>query len=209
MKTIRRIVWSFVCACALLAIEPGIGLAEMGFGYPYSAINLPGTFDAGGGAKLDFDKLYRQLEQHEGKRAKVYQDTKKIPTIGIGFNLTRKDAPSRIEALGLDYKKVLAGEQQLNEPQIQSLFKADVDDALKASHKLVTNFDQLPDAKQRVVIDMVFNLGADGFGKFKKMIAALEKQDWKEAAAQMELSQWYKQVGDRARTLVKMMRDEK
>ncbi|MEA2058987.1 MAG: hypothetical protein U9P10_00310 [Thermodesulfobacteriota bacterium] len=54
-------------------------------------------------------------------------------------------------------------------------------------------------------VDMRFNLGPNRFRYFKKMIAAVKNQDFVQAAAEMKDSRWYNQVGQRARTLVKMM----
>jgi len=53
---------------------------------------------------------------------------------------------------------------------------------------------------------MVFNLGPGGFGKFKKAIAAMKKEEWEEAANEMLDSRWARQVGNRAKELAAMMR---
>ena len=158
---------------------------------------------------LDYEKLYKQLEKHEGKRSKVYSDSRGIKTIGIGFNLERAGAKQLIENLGLNYSKVLSGEQTLSEEQIQVLFKKDVEEATKAAKDCIPNFGELSDVRKRVVVDMVFNLGAAKFNQFKKMIAALKVSDFGTAAAEMRNSQWYMQVGDRGKTLVKMMMTDK
>jgi GH24 family phage-related lysozyme (muramidase) len=160
---------------------------------------------AQGGENISFDKLYKQLEKHEGKRAKVYKDSHGIKTIGIGFNLERQGAKKAIEDLGLNYAKILAGDQTLSEEQIQKLFKMDVEQAVKSAKDIVPNYDDLSDVRKRVVVDMIFNLGPAGFKAFKKMIAALKEKDFNKAASEMKDSQWYTQVGDRAKTLVKMM----
>jgi len=53
---------------------------------------------------------------------------------------------------------------------------------------------------------MRFNLGPNNrFRHFKKMIQAMNEQNFIQAAAEMKDSRWYIQVGQRARTLVKMM----
>ena len=43
-------------------------------------------------AASDRGKLRKQLIKHQGKRARVYKDSQGIPTIGVGFDLTRTDA---------------------------------------------------------------------------------------------------------------------
>jgi GH24 family phage-related lysozyme (muramidase) len=66
------------------------------------------------------------LEEHEGNYTFAYDDrtskrvTKGVkvqgdPTIGIGFNLTRPDARQMIEAVGADFDKVLAGDEELDQ----------------------------------------------------------------------------------------------
>jgi GH24 family phage-related lysozyme (muramidase) len=154
---------------------------------------------------IDLAQLKEQLERHEGKRNKAYKDSMGHPTIGIGFNLDRPDAKQKVEALKLDLAKVKAGQVTLTEAQIQQLFDADVAQAMTDARALVKNYNELPEEKKRVVIDMIFNLGAAGFGKFHKLIKALEAEDFAKAALEMRHSAWYGQVGDRARDLVKMM----
>jgi GH24 family phage-related lysozyme (muramidase) len=154
---------------------------------------------------IDLAQLREQLERHEGKRTKAYKDTKGHPTVGIGFNLDRPDAKQKIEALKLDFARVRAGQVTLTEAQIQQLFDADVAQAMTDARALVKNFNDLPAEKKMVVIDMIFNLGPAGFGKFHKLIKALEGEDYARAALEMRHSAWYGQVGDRSKELVKMM----
>jgi GH24 family phage-related lysozyme (muramidase) len=54
---------------------------------------------------------------------------------------------------------------------------------------------------------MLFNLGKPKFLTFKKFILAVKDKDWEEASLQMESSKWYKQVGNRAKRLVKEMEE--
>lgn len=56
-----------------------------------------------------------------------------------------------------------------------------------------------------IVYNMMFNLGVPKLLKFKKMWKALENQDYAEAAKEMKDSNWYRQVGNRAKRLVKKM----
>ena len=155
---------------------------------------------------INLDKLKAQLIKHEGKKSKVYKDSKGIPTIGVGFNLTRSDAKSKIEALGLDYRKIVSGDLELSEPQIDSLLSDDIKTAIADATSSVKTFDKLSDVRKRVVVDMVFNLGKTRFLKFKDTIAALEKEDFDTAAKEMTDSKWCKQVKTRCTTLVGMMK---
>lgn len=62
-------------------------------------------------------------------------------------------------------------------------------------------WNQLNEARQLVVADMVFNLGFYRFLQFKKLNAALAIHDYTLAAAEMKDSRWYRQVGRRAEKL--------
>ena len=160
-------------------------------------------------ANLDREKLKAQLIKHEGKKSKVYIDTKGHPTIGVGFNLDRTGAKAKIEALGLDYAKVKSGEQELSEANIMSLLNDDMDTAVADCQAVFPKFTDLSDVRQRVLADMMFNLGKAKFEGFKKMIAAIKGGDFAKAADEMENSQWYVQVATRGKILVKMMRTDK
>ena len=145
------------------------------------------------------------LIKHEGIRNSVYPDTKGIPTIGIGFNLKRNDAKSKMESLGLNLKQVLSGQQKLTNEQINTLFNQDVNTAIQDAKKLVKNFDNLPANVKAVIVDMSFNLGYNKLSGFKKFIAAIESKNFTEAAKQIQQSDWWNQVGNRSRELQNMM----
>ncbi|MGB0823694.1 MAG: glycoside hydrolase family protein, partial [Alphaproteobacteria bacterium] len=64
----------------------------------------------------------------------------------------------------------------------------------------------LDDVRQRVLVNMVFNLGIRRFLGFKKMLRHAAAQAWDLAADEMLDSRWAVQVGMRAKTLSDMMR---
>jgi GH24 family phage-related lysozyme (muramidase) len=158
---------------------------------------------------LDRGKLQAQLILHEGTRSKRYLDTKGIPTIGVGFNLQRSGAKEQIEALGLDYEKVKNGEQELTDEQIAKLLAGDIDSAIKSCEEVFPKFRELSEVRQRVMVDMMFNLGRAKFEKFEKMIAAVKRGEYDTAADEMKKSLWHDQVKTRAVRLEGMMRDDK
>jgi len=67
-------------------------------------------------------------------------------------------------------------------------------------------FEALNDYRKAAILDMLFNLGLSRFKRFKKMLSALEKHDYQEAANQMLDSRWATQVGKRADRLAEIMR---
>ena len=73
--------------------------------------------------------------------------------------------------------------------------------------KAVPSYLALSDRRQAALIDMCFNLGLSRFLRFKKFLAAIEARDYAEAAAEMLASRWAEQVGKRAVTLAKMIKE--
>jgi len=67
-------------------------------------------------------------------------------------------------------------------------------------------YNDLDRNRQDVIINMVYNLGLQGFRKFKKMIHCLEIKDYTGATMEMLQSKWAKQVGKRADRLAKIMK---
>lgn len=129
-------------------------------------------------------------------------------TIGVGFNLERDGAKKIIEDLGLNYKEVLKGKKSLTLTQVINLFDADLKAAFRDARAVIKNFDELSDTRQMILVDMAFNTGRQGLSEFKKMVNAIELKQWDKAAAEMKDSDWYKQVGRRARWGVEAMKTD-
>ncbi len=152
-----------------------------------------------------------QLVLHEGLRTDLYHCPGGYLTIGVGRNL---------EARGLSKEEQahMFGETGLSHNEIIERFKAEGISKEHALYLLASDiaickndlqsfawFDELDPIRQKVMIDMRFNLGATGFRQFRRMIKALEIGDYSKAAAEMRDSKWYHQVNVRSRRLVKMM----
>jgi len=129
--------------------------------------------------------LLEQLKKHEGYRSHAYQDTVGIWTVGYGRNLQA---------------------MTVSNGQAESWLREDI---LEAELDLMRNFPMvhgLSPNRQKVLINMTFNLGITGLTKFKKMWLALYDGDYEEVCDQMKDSKWYNQVGLRAKELIKQMR---
>ena len=92
----------------------------------------------------------------------------------------------------------------MSEAGWQELFDKDFDIALKGSNSLIQEhlanslYSDLPQSKQAtiqgILIEMCFQLGQAGVGKFKNMFKALGECEFSEAAEQMKDSRWYQQT---------------
>ena len=127
--------------------------------------------------------IYEQLELHEGFESKVYPDSKGILTIGIGRNLQDKG---------------------ITKAEAKMMLVNDVNEVVGQLSQYAW-YVSLDPIRQKVLIDMAFNLGIKGLLKFRKMIKAIEERDYVRAAAEMKDSRWCAEVKTRADRLIKMM----
>ena len=135
--------------------------------------------------KYDMTALEDQLIDHEGLELKPYQCTADKLTIGVGRNIE---------------------DRGITEDEARYLLKNDikiVEDELLERKPEVAGLDSV---RQRVLVDMGFNVGLPILMKFQNMWAAIEEEDWEEASAQMMDSRWAKQVGRRAERLSQAMK---
>ena len=164
--------------------------------------------------------MRRRIAVNEGCRLKMYHDTVGVPTIAYGLNLQNADAKEILKKAGVsDVDGVIAGKTALTQAQADSTFDQMlpkyVNDAKGTLDAGV--FDKLSDARRFVVVDMTYNLGVAGWMKFPSARAAInaavaasdaptQTTQYNKAADQMTSSTWYKQVGNRAKRNVAMMR---
>lgn len=150
-------------------------------------------------------EIIPRVKQHEGVKPKKYLDSKGIPTVGVGFNLNRKDADQKLKSVGANPAKVKKGIQALTVNQIDKLLAEDLKASKVEANKLVGNLAAHPKGVQGVLIEMVFNLGSKGLSGFKNFLSAIKTKKYKTAAKEMLSSSWSKQVGNRAKTLSKII----
>ncbi len=72
--------------------------------------------------------------------------------------------------------------------------------------QLVPSWKSMPFPIQTVLVNLVYNLGSLGLSKFKNTLSYLVAGNYPSAAANLEKSLWFKQVGHRATELVKRVR---
>ena len=140
---------------------------------------------------MNVDKLRAQLEIDEGIVNKIYLDHLGYPTFGIGHLIIEGDPE---EGMGVDYP--------ISEERVIEAFEKDVQTVLKDCKICFKTWDGYPEEAKQVFANMMFNMGRTRLSKFKKMIAAAEIDDWKEAAVQGRDSRWYNQVTNRAERLM-------
>lgn len=135
------------------------------------------------------EEFKQELEKDEGRVKHAYQDSLGYWTIGVGRLIDKR----------------LGG--GLRDDEINYLLNNDVEEALITAQKLVKNFDALTSNRKVVILHLAFNLGYTKLAKFVTTLKAVNEGRWEDAARGMENSLWYKQVGNRSKRLVKLMRE--
>lgn len=139
--------------------------------------------------------------KHEDVKLEVYPDPIrgwKVPTIGIGFNLARKDADKKLKELGLNPVLIRKGKSKITKEQAFKLATDDIYNALQGAKRVVKNFNEHPLDVRSAITEIVFNIGATGFSKFDNFISFIHKKNYKRASKELMNSSWSKQVGQRA-----------
>lgn len=143
------------------------------------------------------NKLKEQLKIDEGVKYEIYEDHLGYATFGIGHLITDAD-----EEYGWPIGT------KVSEDRVNEVFKIDVQKFINETQKVFPDLINKPDNIQIVLINMCFNLGAPRLSKFKKFIAAINDEQWIEAAVEMMDSRWARQVGPRAERLKQIVLDQ-
>ncbi len=132
------------------------------------------------------ETLAQRIERHEGRRNKSYKDSKGILTAGIGRNLEHVE---------------------FSDEEIDLMFKNDLARAKRGAETFYI-YQNLNDIRREVLIEMVFQMGLRGVGKFKRFFRAAEARDWEGAYRELLDSKWhYTDSPARALELACLFRD--
>lgn len=151
---------------------------------------------------MEYSKEFRQrlreeIIADEGQVLEVYLDHLGYPTVGVGHLILESD-----EEYGL-------GEgTPITQTRSDELLFQDLNIVLKeCEDRFHNNWRDYPEEVKLIIANMAFNLGLTRLVKFKKMFAALNEGDYKQASVEGMDSKWAKQVYNRARRLMNRLRD--
>ena len=129
------------------------------------------------------NEMIGQLKRHEGLSLKPYKCSADKLTIGYGRNL---------EAKGI------------SETEAEYMLCNDVNSAVDSA-TFIAGYAGLNDARQAVIINMIFQMGANGVSKFVKFLRAVQESNYELASKEMLDSNWAKQTPHRAMELSRQM----
>jgi lysozyme len=144
---------------------------------------------------MNLDKLRDELELDEGCKYEIYFDHLGYLTFGIGHLIVKSDPEYGKESL-----------TQVTESRVKEAFAHDIVTVLSDCERLYKDFYELPEEAQRVIANMMFNMGYTRLSKFRGMKRGVDSRDWNVAADEMVDSRWYNQVINRATRLVERIR---
>lgn len=119
-----------------------------------------------------------------GGRLLAYQDSLGIWTIGFGRNVQ---------------------ERGISMQEAHDLLTHDVEDVLDEMARVFPWALKMSPVRQRVLANMLFNLGLAKLSGFVHTLAAMQAGRYQDAAAGMLSSKWARQVGKRAERLAREM----
>lgn len=125
------------------------------------------------------------LKHFEGFRSLPYRDTRGVLTVGYGTSL----------------------QNGITEPEAQLLLQSRVQTTETALFQEGW-YQTLSEVRKAAILSMAYQLGIEGFRKFKATIAALSAGDFSTAAYQMMSSRWARQTPGRAQEVSDMIKND-
>ena len=143
---------------------------------------------------MDIGKLRDELKIDEGVKYEIYLDHLSLPTLGVG-HLIKDTDPENGLPVGT----------KIEEERVNELFDEDIQETIQECKYLYNDFDDLPEEAQRIIANMMFNLGRPRLSRFLKMKQHVDNRDFVSASEEMKNSKWYRQVTNRAQRLCDRM----
>lgn len=128
------------------------------------------------------------LRDDEGFRAEPYRDTLGYLTIGYGFLIE----PGKSDGIPR---------------QVADFWLAhNIEQIIADLRGLIADFDRHPEPARRALINMAYQLGIGGLGKFRNMLASIDAGDYEQAAEHALQSRWAQQTPNRAQRVTDLLR---
>lgn len=135
---------------------------------------------------MNLDAIKSSLRNHEGESLKMYKCPAGKWTVGVGHNI--EDRPISKRASNV-------------------ILEDDIEVAIAELDRAFQGWRLHSDAVQDVLVELSFAMGAPRLEGFKKMWAALQVRNYKEAAKELLDSEWAREVKGRATTLAEKIKN--
>ncbi len=139
------------------------------------------------------DAIINRIKRHEGCRLRPYRDSLGFWTVGWGH---------KMESIG---PSILA--DGITQDEADHLLDVDIEIARNALSRLPAMvLNNCNEVRRGVLIEMCFQLGYSGVLKFKRMLRAIQHNDFERASREMIFSLWHEQTPARCQELSEIMR---
>jgi len=151
------------------------------------------TMAKAGGSMSDED-IKAMIIKHEGVRNKPYKDSLGLWTVGVGHLIgDGKSLPD-------------SWNREFSQEEVMKMFDEDYTHHKSAAMN-IPGFDKVDGRGQGALTDLTFNMGPNWISKWPKLKKQLSEGDTQGAASNLQESKWYGQVGNRAPTIVSLLKD--
>lgn len=144
--------------------------------------------------------LLDMVRASEGFRPKPYTCPSGAWTIGYGYNMEAHGVPG-------DMVRAVIEGKGITKERAEKLMMLEIAVSLDWAKRIFPNFAVFSDNRQRVIVDMIFNMGPSGFQSFKQTIPLMCEGLWDQAAKNILASRYAKQVKGRAVRNAEMLRN--
>ena len=148
---------------------------------------------------VDVKRVYEEIASDEGKILHKYLCSESHPTVGIGHKVLNTDPEANLPIH--DAYEEVSEDECISEERCFELFEQDVQIAIDGCKSIYSNWDELPQEMQHILVNMCFQLGQGGLSKFKNMNDGVEKEMWGMVSLDMMDSRWSQQTPERAKRL--------
>jgi lysozyme len=133
---------------------------------------------------INFDILSQELRQDEGVRPYAYQDSEGYWTIGVGRLIDQRRGG------------------RLSDEEINLLLNNDLQKCLLDIQNEPWYLSLNNDIQRQGILNMRFQLGSAGIRTFKTSLGLIAQGKFKEAGANLRLSNWFKETPERAERVI-------
>ena len=174
----------------------GVDPAQKAQGSGSSDVKLGMLRSTKGNSGMSEEEIKQMIIKHEGKINRPYKDSLGLWTVGVGHLIgDGKSLPPEMN-------------REFSDEEVMAMFEKDYAHHRSAAMN-IPGFDKLNGKGQGALTDLTFNMGPSWISKWPKLKKQLEGGDTEAAAKNLEQSKWYGQVGNRAPTIVSLIKDSK
>ncbi|XMO86889.1 glycoside hydrolase family protein [Algibacter sp. AS12] len=156
--------------------------------------------------KKTSELLRKYLKNNEGVEKKAYEDKLGIKTIGIGYNLTQRNAKSHIKQIGANWENITNNGGELTDKQVLDLFEITINQFQAKILAIFPEFNKFSNVRQICLFDLLFNLGPSRLKRFKNFVSAVNSNNWSHAEIELINSKYAKQLPNRSKRNAEALR---